>query len=108
MPTFGTPAASTAAPHPPRTSQNVPMNSAASLRDKSMAASLRSLIHFGDRRSAYIRRAAERVGLEVNARDLILITHAVHPAFEALDEIAQESGRVLVLQMPALIEQSGG
>src|ERR1700760_1384738 len=30
------PAASTALPHPPNTSQNVPMNSAASLRDISM------------------------------------------------------------------------
>jgi hypothetical protein len=29
MPTLGTPAANTADPHPPKTSQNVPKNSAA-------------------------------------------------------------------------------
>src|SRR5215472_1470437 len=35
-PTLGNPAASTAVPHPPRTSQNVPMNSAATRLDKLM------------------------------------------------------------------------
>src|SRR6185437_11813881 len=39
MPRSGMAAASTALPHPPRTSQNVPMNSAASLRDISMVES---------------------------------------------------------------------
>src|SRR6185437_14824613 len=39
MPRSGMAAASTALPQPPRTSQNVPMNSAASLRDISMVKS---------------------------------------------------------------------
>src|SRR6185312_10769605 len=39
MPRSGMAAASTALPQPPRTSQNVPMNSAASLRDISMVES---------------------------------------------------------------------
>src|SRR6185437_2364752 len=39
MPRSGMAAASTALPHPPRTSQNVPINSAASLRDISMVES---------------------------------------------------------------------
>ena len=37
IPVFGKPAASTALPHPPNTSQNVPINSAANRRDMLMA-----------------------------------------------------------------------
>jgi len=38
IPTFGKPAASTALPHPPKTNQNVPINSAAKRRDMLIAA----------------------------------------------------------------------
>src|ERR1700676_3180442 len=39
IPVFGKPAASTALPHPPKTSQKVPINSAVKRRDILMAAS---------------------------------------------------------------------
>src|SRR3954470_242825 len=43
IPTLGKPAASTALPHPPKTSQKVPNTSAMSLRDNGMALDATSL-----------------------------------------------------------------
>ena len=57
MPTLGKAAASTALPHPPRTSQNVPIDSAASLGN--IRASLRWITRQSTRRACYSRDAAD-------------------------------------------------